>query len=142
MFDGLCGMARAEKLPYFIKSWIYSDDYRNIGNAKYAICALSSENFECKFLKYTTPYFEDLKPCLLKFHELFNPSRVALTHKDFVAILKDAKDSLPTSEPQPKGPSPSKTKKQRHPVGTNHWHDVNIPDLVNFEDSKKVLCSL
>ena len=31
MFDGPGGIARSEKLPHFIRSWIYSTDYRDIG---------------------------------------------------------------------------------------------------------------
>ena len=61
--------------------------------------------FEQRILSYFSPYFEDLKPCVVKFFKAIYPDLSLLvsprnaSHDDIIKILNDTLQQLPVDEP-------------------------------------------
>ena len=97
MFKGPGGKPRSGRIPHFIKTWIYSGDFREIASSKFTLLASSADYRDKLFFDYVMPYFNDLRPCLAELRELFHPENIKLnppTHDKFIFILEKAKLQL------------------------------------------------
>ena len=92
-FEGPNGRVSKRPTPPFLKSWLTSDNWKEMGASKMGLLTASDEVFISNYAEYFTPYFRILGRHMNAIRVMLGKGKA--THNEFIEILNRAKSVLP-----------------------------------------------
>lgn len=128
IYDGPNGKIKDGPIPEFLHNWIYGDRLASIGFFKLGMLSSTDSAFEKEVGFHFSPYFRDLKTCILRMRYAISSKTV--THQVFLDILNDTLRTLKRKE--------ATVVSQPHRQGLDQIMDdiLDKPDLIIQEAAK------